>query len=395
MIDAAKRFLERLPSARAQQVKALLPEQTSVPTAGLITLSSGTPDFSTPPHVVEAGCKALADGHTSYTPWAGLPQLREAIADSLRRESGLTVDPKAEIIVTAGSQAAMMSVILALVDSGDEIILPVPFYDEYRRDIVLASGTMVAVPTSAENNFEVDPADIERAITPRTKGMILISPANPTGAVLSRTTLERIAAIAIQHDLLVISDELYDRFVYDGAEHVSIASLPGMWQRTVVIKGFSKTYSMTGWRVGYVAARAEITQMLTPITHGMTICAPSISQWAAVAALTGSHDWFPEVLTEYDRRRHLWTDSLDAMGLTYGYPKGAYYVMANITSTGLTSQEFASVMRDEARVVVGGGGKSDPFNEGYVRLSIATPYDKLQEGLDRMAPVVAKYRAQT
>ncbi len=395
MIDAAKRFLERLPSARAQQVKALLPEQTSVPTAGLITLSSGTPDFSTPPHVVEAGCKALADGHTSYTPWAGLPQLREAIADSLRRESGLTVDPKAEIIVTAGSQAAMMSVILALVDSGDEIILPVPFYDEYRRDIVLASGTMVAVPTSAENNFEVDPADIERAITPRTKGMILISPANPTGAVLSRTTLERIAAIAIQHDLLVISDELYDRFVYDGAEHVSIASLPGMWQRTVVIKGFSKTYSMTGWRVGYVAARAEITQMLTPITHGMTMCAPSISQWAAVAALTGSHDWFPEVLTEYDRRRHLWTDSLDAMGLTYGYPKGAYYVMANITSTGLTSQEFASVMRDEARVVVGGGGKSDPFNEGYVRLSIATPYDKLQEGLDRMAPVVAKYRAQT
>ncbi|MBC8075490.1 MAG: pyridoxal phosphate-dependent aminotransferase [Chloroflexales bacterium] len=361
----------------------------------MITLSGGTPDFPTPPHVVEAGRKALADGHTTYTPWAGLPELREAIAHSLLRESGLKVDPKSEIIVTAGAQAAMLSVILALVDVGDEIIVPVPFYDEYRRDIVLAGGTMVAVPTKETANFEVDPAAIERAITPRTKGIILISPANPTGAVLPRTTLERIAEIARRHDLLVISDELYDRFVYEDYEHVSIASLPGMWDRTVVIKGFSKTYSMTGWRVGYVAGRSEIMHLLAPITHGMTICAPSASQWAALAALSGPHDWFDEVLTTYDRRRRLWMRGLDAMGLTYGYPKGAYYLTLNITSTGLTSQQFAVAMRDEAHVIVGGGGgTSDPYNEGYNRASLTMPYERIEEGLARMAPVVAKYQAQ-
>ena len=395
MLDISKGFLERLPSARAREVKALMPQQTSVPTTGMITLSGGTPDFPTPPHVVEAGIKALADGHTAYTPWAGLPVLREAIADSLLREIGIEVDPKSEIVVTAGAQAAMLSVILAMVDPGDEIILPVPFYDEYRRDIVLAGGTMVPVITHAEKNFEVEPAAIEAAITERTKAIILISPANPTATVLSRATLEGIAEIAKRYDLLVISDELYDRFVYDDAEHVSIASLPGMWERTVIIKGFSKTYSMTGWRVGYVAARREITQLLTPITHGMTICAPSMSQWAALAALQGSHDWFAEVLADYDRRRRLWMDGLDAMGITYGRPLGAYYVMANITATGLTSQEFAAAMRDEAQVVVGGGGgKSDPFNEGYVRLSLTTPYDTLDEGIQRMSTVVRRYIKQ-
>lgn len=388
-----KPLLERLASQRARDVGATLPRQTSIPTEGLITLSSGTPDFPTPAHIIEAGRQALAEGRTKYTPWQGLPKLREAIADKLARENSLEVDPGANILVTAGSQAAMLSLILALVDPGDEIIVPVPFYDEYRRDIMLAGGTLVPVVTEPDNAFEVDPDKVEAAITPRTKGMILISPSNPTGGVLQRPTLERIADIAQRHDLLVVYDELYERYVYGANRHVSLASLPGMWDRTVTINGFSKCYSMTGWRVGYMVARKEIIQTVLPISHGMTICAPAVSQWAALAALEGPHDWFNEVLEAYDRRRRIWTENLDEMQIPYGEPQGAYYILLDVTSTGLSSQEFAGVMREEAKVVIGGGGgASDPYNEGYNRGSFAVADHKLEEGLARMGTIVAKYR---
>ncbi len=393
MTTKTEGLMARLSSERARQVSATLAKQTSISAPGMINLASGTPDFPTPPHVVEAGQRALAEGKTVYTAWAGLPPLREAIAEQLRREKGLTVDPAHEIIVTAGSQAAMLTVTLALLDPGDEVLVPTPFYDEYRRDIMLAGATMIPVPTRLEDNFEVNPDDLERAVTPRTKAMILISPSNPTGAVMERATLERIAAIAQRHDLLVIWDELYERFVYDGFEHVSLAALPGMWERTVLINGFSKCYGMTGWRIGYVAARREITDALLPLSHGMTICAPSVSQYAALAAVTGPHDWFDEILAEYDRRRRLWIQALDSMGLPYGRPRGAYYIMPSISSTGLTSQQFAKALREEGNVMIGGaGGATDPFNEGFVRCSLAVPYAQLEQGLERMAAVVRKYK---
>ncbi|NJM09129.1 aminotransferase class I/II-fold pyridoxal phosphate-dependent enzyme [Candidatus Gracilibacteria bacterium] len=270
---------------------------------------------------MNAPASARADGKTVYTAWAGLPALREAIAEQLLRDKGVSFDPAHEIIVTAGAQAAMLTVTLALFDPGDEVLVPTPFYDEYRRDIMLADATMVPVPTLLEDNFEINPDVLEQAITPRTRAMILISPSNPTGATMGRSTLERIAAMAQRHDLLVIWDELYDRFVYDGFEHLSLAALPGMRERTVVINGFSKCYSMTGWRVGYVAAPREISDALLPIAHGMTICAPSVSQYAALAAITGPHDWFAAILSEYDRRRQLWMQALDSMGLPYGRPR--------------------------------------------------------------------------
>lgn len=393
MTTRTEGLMARISSERARQVGATLAKQTSISAPGMINLASGTPDFPTPPHVVEAGRQALAGGKTVYTAWAGLPDLRQAIAAQLRREKGLEVDPAHEIIVTAGSQAAMLTVALALFDVGDEVLVPTPFYDEYRRDIMLAGATMIPVPTRLEDNFEVDPEALERAVTPRTKAMILISPSNPTGGVIQRATLERIAALAQRHDLLVIWDELYERFVYDGFQHVSLASLPGMWERTVVINGFSKCYGMTGWRIGYVAARREISDALLPIAHGMTICAPSMAQYAALAAVTGPHDWFDEVLAEYDRRRRLWMQALDAMGLPYGRPRGAYYIMPHIGSTGLTSQQFAKALREEANVMIGGaGGATDPFNEGFVRCSLAVSYDQLEQGLERMAAVVKKYK---
>ena len=394
MTTQTERLINRLASQRAREVSATLARQTSISAPGMINLASGTPDFATPPHVVEAGQRAIAEGKTVYTAWAGLPALREAIAEQLRREKGLSVDPANEIIVTAGSQAAMLTVTLALLDPGDEVLVPTPFYDEYRRDIMLAGATMVPVPTRLEDNFEVDPDALERAVTPRTKAMILISPSNPTGAVIERATLERIAALAQRHDLLVIWDELYERFVYDGFQHVSLAALPGMWERTVVINGFSKCYGMTGWRIGYVAAGRAISDALLPIAHGMTICAPSMAQYAALAAITGPSDWFDEILAEYDRRRRLWIQALDAMGLPYGRPRGAYYIMPHIGSTGLSSQQFAKALREEANVMIGGaGGATDPFNEGFVRCSLAVPYAQLEQGLERMAAVVKKYKA--
>jgi aminotransferase len=393
MTTRTERLIDRLASRRAREVSATLARQTSISAPGMINLASGTPDFPTPPHVVEAGQRALAEGKTIYTAWAGLPELRAAIAEQLRREKGLSVDPAHEIIVTAGSQAAMLTVSLALFDPGDEVLVPTPFYDEYRRDIMLAGATMIAIPTRLEDNFEVDPDAIERAITPRTKALILISPSNPTGGVIGRPALERIAAIAQRHDLLVIWDELYERFVYDGFEHVSLAALPGMWERTVVINGFSKCYGMTGWRIGYVAARREIIDALLPLSHGMTICAPSVSQYAALAAVTGPQDWFAEILAEYDRRRLLWMQALDAMGLPYGRPRGAYYIMPRISGTGLTSQQFARALREEGNVMIGGaGGATDPYNEGFVRCSLTVPYAQLEQGLDRMAAVVKKYK---
>lgn len=385
--------LTRIASERARQVSATLAKQTSINAPGLINLASGTPDFATPAHVVEAGQRALAEGKTVYTAWAGLPALREAIAEQLKRDKGVSYDPATEIIVTAGAQAAMLTVTLAVLDPGDEVLVPTPFYDEYRRDIMLAGASMIPVPTRLEDNFELNPDALEQAITPRTKAMILISPSNPTGAVMDRPILERVAEIAKRHDLLVIWDELYDRFVYDGFQPVNLAALPGMRERTIVINGFSKCYSMTGWRVGYVAAPGEVSDALLPIAHGMTICAPSVSQYAALAAVTGSHDWFDEILAEYDRRRQLWMQALDSMGLPYGRPRGAYYIMPHVGSTGLTSQQFAKALRDEGNVMIGGaGGATDPYNEGFVRCSLALPYAKLEEGLERMAAVVKKYK---
>lgn len=382
-------------SRRAAQVGETFPRQTSVATTGMINLASGTPDFATPRHIVEAGQRALAEGKTTYTPWAGVAELREAIAEQTQRLKGIAIDPAKEIIVTAGAQAAMLTVALAMFDEGDEVLVPAPFYEEYRRDILLAGATMVPIATGPERDFEVDPQDIERAITPRSKALILISPSNPTGGVIGRTTLEQIAELAQRHDLLVIWDELYERFVYDGFQHVSFASLPHMHERTIVINGFSKCYSMTGWRVGYLTGPQELVAAMAPIAHGMTICAPSVSQWAALAALTGPQEWFDDVLAEYDRRRLLWIAAFEEMGLAYGRPRGAYYIMPRISDLGLSSQQFATALRDEKQVLVGGGGgATDQSNEGYVRCSLTAPYEDIERGLERMTAFV-KQRAAT
>ncbi|MCJ7425064.1 pyridoxal phosphate-dependent aminotransferase [Candidatus Bathyarchaeota archaeon] len=381
-------------SRKAQKLCDLLGLQTSVAIKGQINLGTGTPDFPTPAHIIEAGKGALDEGYTSYTPWIGIPQLREAIAAKLQTDNGLRVDPESEVLVTTGTQEALMVTMLSLVDPAEEVLIPSPYYGQYEQDLILAGGRLVPVPTFEQDDFEVDPREIEKRITSKTKAILLVSPSNPTANVLYRETLDGVAEIAEKYNLIVISDELYEKYVYEDYKHYSIGSFPGMWERTITINGFSKCYSMTGWRVGYIAAPARFISGMLPIKHAMTICAPAMSQWAALAALTGPQDWWREVMTEYGKRRRFWMESLDEMGLTYGVPRGAYYIFVSITSTGLSSEQFVAALREEARVVVGSGAHYGEEGEGYVRVSLAVPFSLLEEGLDRMKKVVRVFQAR-
>ncbi len=387
-------LVERIISQRAREVRQGFPRQTSVPTSGMITLSGGTPDFPTPPHVIEAAKQALDRNHTTYTEWAGVPELRQAIAEKLARDNNIAADPAAEILVTTGTQEALQVVCKTLLDPGDELLIHAPYYDEYRRDALIAGARLIPVPTREDDNFAIDPSDLAAHITPRTKAIIVISPSNPTGAVQPRAALERVAALAVERDLVIIADELYEKFVYEEYRHHSIGAFPKLFERTITINGFSKCFSMTGFRVGYITAPAEFVQAMVPIKHGMTICAPAVSQWAALAALTGPQEWFADVLAEYDRRRRLWIDSLTAMGLTFGYPQGAYYVYINVGSTGLTGAEFARRLREEYRVIIGSGGRIGREWESYVRGSLAIPLAELRDGLQRVGDAVGRFRQE-
>jgi aminotransferase len=386
---------DRLLSTRAKRVGATLETQSSIPIEGVINLGSGTPEFPTPRHIVEAAKRALDEGHTQYTPWPGIPQLRQAIAEKLARDNDLEVDPNREIVVTTGVQEALLVIFLSLLDPGDEILVPSPCYNEYYRDALVAGGRLITVPTWERDNFEVDPAEIEKRIGLNTRAILLNSPGTPTGTVLSRKTLDEIAKLAVDHDLVVVSDEIYEQFVYDGYEHYSIGSLPGMWERTITINGFSKHYSMTGWRIGYFVGRAEFVQRMLAFKHSMTICAPAVSQWAALAALTGPMDWWPDVLRGYGERRRLWMEGLDRMGFGYGLPQGAFYLLANITSTGMTSQEFVGALLAEAKVLVSAGSSSGPEGEGYIRVSFNADTEQLKEGLRRMEATVLRWKERS
>jgi len=389
-------LIERLQSRRARAVGEGFPSQTSVATTGLLTLSTGTPDFDTPPHVIEAAKQSLDAKKTAYTPWRGVPELRAAIAHKLLRENGISADPETEILVTTGTQEALQVVCKTLLDPGDEILIHAPYYDEYRRDALIADARLILVPTRRTDNFAIDGAEVEARITPRTKAIIVVTPNNPTGAVQPQASLEQIAAIARRHDLIVVSDELYEKFLYDGSHHHSIATFPGLRERTITINGFSKTFSMTGFRVGYIVAPADFIQAMLPMKHGMTICAPAVSQWAALAALTGPQEWFKSVLEEYDDRRRLWLDALDAAGLPYGRPQGAYYVYFDVASTGLTGSEFSRRFREEYGVIIGSGGAIGGEWETYLRGSLAVSPPQLREGLSRLRDAVSRFtRAST
>jgi aminotransferase len=375
-------------SSRAHTLHGSLGKQTSVPIPGLINLGSGTPDFVPPPFVSEAMQQALRENKVQYTAWTGIPELRAAIAEKLKTENNLTYDPNSEILVTSGAQEALMSVLMALCNAGDEVVTPAPHYDEYTRDSRILGATLVPVTTTRETNFTVNVADLAAAITPRTRALIVLTPNNPTGTVLPEKTLREIAQLAQERDLLVISDEIYEYYVFGQHRHVSIGSLPGMRERTITVNSFSKSFGMTGLRLGYIAAPAPLIEAMLPFHHAMMICANAVAQYGGLAVLLQPRDWFQDILQEYDRRRHLWMQTLDAIPLPYSEPQGAYYIFIDIRPTGLSSAEFCARAREEARLVFQPGTIGGGAGEGFIRGALTKGSPDFETGLERFSTFV-------
>ncbi|MGG4552230.1 aminotransferase class I/II-fold pyridoxal phosphate-dependent enzyme [Paenibacillus humicus] len=349
----------------------------------VISLAVGEPDFVTPRPVVEACIAALNRGTTGYTPNAGLIELREEIAGYLQARFGLDYGPAHEMFVTVGSSEAVDLALRTILMPGDEVIVPTPSYIAYTPIAQLHGGKVVEVQTSAEEEFKLRARDLRRHLTPRSKVLILNYPNNPTGAVMTREDLVPIAELAVAHDLIVISDEIYAELSY-GQSHVSIASLPGMKERTLVISGFSKAFAMTGWRVGYVCGPAELIAAMLKIHQYTAMCAPVMGQVAAIASLRSGMQEMEGMIRSYDQRRQWFVSALRDIGLPCHAPAGAFYVFPSIAGTGLSSQEFAQRLLKEAGVAAVPGQVFGAGGEGYIRCSYATGMSQLQEAVDRI-----------
>ncbi len=355
----------------------------------VISLGIGEPDFPTPKPIIQAGVASLERGDTHYTSNRGVLALREALSGHLHERYGVSYHPDRELIITVGVSEALYLTFSAILEPSDEVIIPTPCFVSYQAEVELAGGVAVEVPTYMEDNFEPRPELIEKAITPKTKAILLGYPNNPTGTVASRETLLEIAKIAEKYDLIVVSDEIYDRLVYN-FEHVCFASLPGMWSRTILLGGFSKAYAMTGWRVGYAAAPAEICDGLVRIHQYTVMSAPTISQFAALEALRIGEPFVQRMVAEYDRRRRLIVDGLNSMGLPTFEPKGAFYAFPKVAAIGIDDEIFAEKLLKEEHVAVVPGRSFGDSGIGYVRCSYATDYECIGIALDRMASFVKR-----
>ncbi|MGV8049597.1 MAG: aminotransferase class I/II-fold pyridoxal phosphate-dependent enzyme [Anaerolineaceae bacterium] len=356
----------------------------------VISLGIGEPDFATPKPIIQAGIASLERGDTHYTSNHGIFALRQAVTDHLHQLYQVTYDPAKEIIMTVGVSEALYLTFTAILEPGDEVIIPTPCFVSYQAEVELAGGVAVEIPTFMEDKFEPRPEVIEKAITPRTKAILLGYPNNPTGAVATRETLLKVAQIAEKYDLIVVSDEIYDRLVYN-FEHVCFASLPGMWSRTILLGGFSKAYAMTGWRIGYVAAPAEICSGLVRIHQYSIMSAPTMSQCAALEALRIGEPYVQEMLTEYDRRRTLIVQGLNTIGLKTFEPRGAFYVFPCIASTGMDDEAFAEKLLQEEHVAVVPGRSFGNSGIGFVRCSYATDYKQIEIALERVDNFVKRH----
>jgi aminotransferase len=358
---------------------------------GVISLGVGEPDFVTPWHIREAGIYSLEKGFTSYTSNYGLLELREELARYLKARYGLDYDPQRQILITVGVSEGIDLAMRAILDPGDEVLIHDPGYVSYMPCTILAGGAFVPVPTTIENDFQVKAEDIERQVTPRTKALLLGYPNNPTGAVMDHEGLMKVAEVAERHNLIVISDEVYERLVY-GVEHTCFASLPKMKERTILLSGFSKAYAMTGWRLGYAAATEEIIEAMMKIHQYTMMCAPTMAQMAAIEALKNGEARVAEMVAEYDQRRRIMVNGLNDIGLTCFEPRGAFYTFPSVKSTGLSSEDFAERLLIEDRVAVVPGSTFGQCGEGYVRCCYATSLSDIEEALERMSRFVKRHR---
>jgi aspartate aminotransferase len=349
----------------------------------VVAFGAGEPDFDTPQHIKDACAKALADGFTKYTPAAGIPDLRQAIADKFKRENGLAYKPS-QIIVSCGGKHSCYNVIMATCEAGDEVVIPAPYWLSYPEMVKLAGATSVIIPTTDQTEFKVTPAQLRQAITPRTRLFILNSPSNPTGTLYTRDEIKALGDICVQKNVLIMSDEIYEKLVYDGAEHVSVASLsPAHYEHTIIVHGFAKAYSMTGWRLGYLAAPEPIAKAVDAIQSHSTSNPTSFAQKGGVAALNGPQDHLKLWLAEYTKRRAYAHKRLNAIpGITCTNARGAFYLFPNISRLGLKSAEFCARLLEQEKVAAVPGiafGADD-----YFRISYATSMKNIEKGLDRL-----------
>ena len=358
---------------------------------GVISLGVGEPDFTTPWHIREAAIYSLEKGDTMYTSNLGMPELRQELARYLEENYDLKYDPDSELLITVGVSEALDLTMRAILDAGDEVIMPDPHYVAYDSGVILAGGEPVKIPTSQDNNFEVSAVDIEARITGKTKAILIGYPANPTGAVMSRDQLLPIAEVAQLYQLLVISDEIYARLVY-GVEHTCFASLPDMKENTILLGGFSKAYAMTGWRIGYAAAPKDMIAAMTKIHQYTMMCASTVAQVAAIEALKSGEPSVLEMVEDYNRRRQVIVKGLNSIGLPCFEPRGAFYAFPSIKSTGMTSGEFAERLLIEEKVAVVPGSAFGQGGEGYVRCCYATSLADIEAALSRMKRFVGNHK---
>ncbi len=357
----------------------------------IISLGVGEPDFITPAHIREVGKRSI-DKTTGYTSNAGMLELREAVAAHLQRIYHIQYDYENEVLITVGVSEGLQSAALALFDPGDEVLIPEPCFVAYPAAILLANAVPVYVPTMVEENFQVRVEDLEKAVTPRTKALLIGYPNNPTGAVMSREHLLEVAQFAEKHDLIVISDEIYDRLVY-GIEHTCFAALPNMWERTVLMGGFSKSYAMTGWRLGWVAAPEDLAGAIRKVHQYAIMSAPTMSQHAGLEALQSGEAAVQEMVAEYDRRRRVIIDGFNSIGLPTFEPLGAFYAFPKVSDLGLSSEAFAERLLTEEQVAVVPGDAFGPSGAGYVRACYATSMDHIETALERTQNLVSRIKA--
>jgi aminotransferase len=356
----------------------------------VISLGIGEPDFDTPHPILQAGIRSLQAGQTHYTSNSGILELRQAIAAHLERLYGVHYEARSEVLVTVGVSEALYLALMAVLDPGDEVIVPTPCFVSYQPEVTFAGGSPVPVRTLLQDEFQVRASAVEERITPHTKALLIGYPNNPTGAVMSRTNLLALAGLAERRDLLVISDEIYDRLVYAGHQHVCFASLPGMRERTVTLGGFSKAYAMTGWRIGYAAAPAPLLAAMRKIHQYTIMSSPTTAQVAALEALAHGEEHVQAMVAEYDRRRRLIVRGLNELGLPTFEPRGAFYAFPSVEAAGMDDETFAEALLQEERVAVI-PGSAFGADGGYVRCSYATAYEKIEEALHRIRRFMTRH----
>jgi aminotransferase len=394
---------ERLAGRLSERIRTVPPSgirrffEIAATMDNVISLGIGEPDFVSPAPIIEAAKRSMDQGRTGYTANLGLIELREAISEEIETLYGVRYKPATEIVVTIGASEAMMIAMLALLDPGDEILIPEPCFVSYGPTAEFAGGRVVNVPTRADNDFQVTAADIEARLTDRSKVLFLGYPNNPTGAVLRRETLEEIADLVNRHDLFVISDEIYSRLIYGEANergHVCLPSLEGLWERTILLNGFSKNYAMTGWRIGYACAPEPILRQMYKAHQYVVMSAPTAGQYGAAAAIRECQDDVERMRRAYDQRRRHIVDGMRSAGLPTFEPEGAFYCFPDITSTGLTSEDFAQRLLQEEHVACVPGDAFGPSGAGYLRCSYATSMENIEEAVVRITRFARRLRGE-